>query len=509
MSQTTLICNGQLIEFTLPQGNDPFHWVGCVLTMLTGPAAGLSTHIVGINPQNYNVQIAAFDGGVRPQQGNQYIVNGFPYGGMGFGFNPATGALTQVNTSVNIPLAFTPNAPPSAWGLVNGLMPGGVNSDYTAPDQQDPLLAFAVPNPNGNGGVLVPIPSLHRADLIAATNAMNNVAILRQVMYRPNTIDHPNFTGSNPNPGGFNPLWDGITPGQGSWDVDNQGTGVPDSVWVDLGLPVRHTADGRAYKPLIAVLILDMDGRLNLNAHGSLAQTQGGYYNSPNVKGYQSVMPPALQNLDPGPGSTQLPGALGTAAGHQAFFAGPVGTTFSTPPINIPRGQGTGPAEVNLLPLFRVAGGPANFSSSSYQNLLTGNGTSMGRYGSNGVPGIRGTGSVLSQNRAFPYNGDVNGKTYWSNFAIPGNANAIFDAYGSPGDHQTLGAVGLDRAGRPLYISLGGPLANGPYDIDLSHNAPHAVDLAPVNDPFGAAESSASSGVTIATRPRSRSDCSA
>ena len=163
MGQTRLICNGQLIEFTLPQGNDPFHWVGCVLTMLNGPAAGLSTHIVGINPQNFNVQIAAFDGGVQPQQGNQYIVNGFPYGGMGFGFNPGKGDLSQVNTSVNLPLAFTPNAPPSAWGLVNGLMPGGVNSDYTAPDQQDPLLAFAVPDPSNNGGVLVPIPSLHRS----------------------------------------------------------------------------------------------------------------------------------------------------------------------------------------------------------------------------------------------------------------------------------------------------------------------------------------------------------
>ena len=97
-------------------------------------------------------------------------------------------------------------------------------------------------------------------------------------------------------------------------------------MWVDLGLPVRHTTDGRAYKPLFAVLFLDMDGRLNLNAHGSSAQTGGGYYNSPNVHQYQSVMPPVLSNLDSGPGSTQLPGALGAAAANQAFFAGPVGT---------------------------------------------------------------------------------------------------------------------------------------------------------------------------------------
>ena len=55
--------------------------------------------------------------------------------------------------------------------------------------------------------------------------------------------------------------------------MDNDGDGVPDSVWVDLGMPVRSTADGRLYKPLFAILCVDLDGRLNLNAHGSLAQT--------------------------------------------------------------------------------------------------------------------------------------------------------------------------------------------------------------------------------------------
>ena len=55
--------------------------------------------------------------------------------------------------------------------------------------------------------------------------------------------------------------------------MDNDGDGVPDSIWVDLGMPARAAKDGRLYKPLFAILSLDMDGRLNLNAHGSLAQT--------------------------------------------------------------------------------------------------------------------------------------------------------------------------------------------------------------------------------------------
>ena len=166
----------------------------------------------------------------------------------------------------------------------------------------------------------------------------------------------------------------------------------------------------------------------------------------------------------------------------------------------MPRGQGTGPAEVNLLPLFRNPSSFASISNTNYAAVLSGSGNLTGRYGppsnmpsGSGVPGLSGTGSLLTQNASFPYNSDVNGNTYWANFAVPGftptNASPnIFDAYGTPPDPQTFGAYALDRAGRPLYISLGGPLVNGPYDLDLTRNAPHAVNQVTVNNPFGAAE---------------------
>ena len=38
-------------------------------------------------------------------------------------------------------------------------------------------------------------------------------------------------------------------------DVDNDGDGTPDSVWVDFGYPVQATADGKLFKPLVAVLL--------------------------------------------------------------------------------------------------------------------------------------------------------------------------------------------------------------------------------------------------------------
>ena len=82
-------------------------------------------------------------------------------------------------------------------------------------------------------------------------------------------LDHPNFTGSNPN---FNPVLGrryGGEPANGTWTTTATGCRTAcGSIW---GMPVRSTADGRLYKPLFAILCTDLDGRLNLNAHGSLA----------------------------------------------------------------------------------------------------------------------------------------------------------------------------------------------------------------------------------------------
>src|SRR5262249_38908352 len=41
-----------------------------------------------------------------------------------------------------------------------------------------------------------------------------------------------------------------------------------DSVWVDIGLPPRKW-NGKWIKPLVAALVMDLDGRVNLSAHGN------------------------------------------------------------------------------------------------------------------------------------------------------------------------------------------------------------------------------------------------
>ena len=113
-----------------------------------------------------------------------------------------------------------------------------------------------------------------------------NVALLRQICLRPNPVDHPNFSGSNPNMDGLsnfttNIVWQTSTSPTPPWDVDNDGDGVPDSVWIDLGYPVQSTADGRLYKPLFAILCLDLDGRLNVNTTGTTEQIAASHTATP------------------------------------------------------------------------------------------------------------------------------------------------------------------------------------------------------------------------------------
>ena len=436
----TAVCGGQLLAFTVP---DPMHKVGCTMTMMSGAASGLSTRIVGLEPVAAKktptvAHILPFPGNVVPAVGDSYIINGFPYSGMGFGYNPKSGVLDDKDPTYG-PIAFLPN------NFKNWNPPGGTNCDYTAPDFQDLLLAFGGPG-NASGSFMVPIPSLHRADLIkywANISDSKNADwkqippdLLRQIMFRPSPWDHPTFAAStNPN---FNPVWDGVTPNAGQWDVDNDGDGIPDSVWVDLGFPVRNTIDGRPYKPLFAILCLDLDGRLNVNAHGTLAQSLPAYY-QPISLPYAGGLPEDASL--PSPPKTVFAGSAGSAA--------------------LSRGQGYGPAEVNLAPLFTNKPGTfanpysdqSSFNFTEFQYLFggynSGNNPQLGRYGESVQPvqsaraGWANNYSPLSWNRWFPY-----GESYWG--VVSGTA--VPDAFGSPPDTQGFGAVGLDVAGRPCMF---------------------------------------------------------
>ena len=94
----------------------------------------------------------------------------------------------------------------------------------------------------------------------------------------------------------------------GTNDVQNifGRTGGNDSVLLDLGYPTLVTPDGRKYKPLFAPLIVDLDGKININTVGNVrAGTQG--QGSNQGLGPWEVSPMWVLN----PSATSYPGPSG------------------------------------------------------------------------------------------------------------------------------------------------------------------------------------------------------
>ena len=467
---------GQIFEFDVPPfpaaspmyRPTPYHYLGCVMTMITGQAAGRSAHIVGVNSSGSKLQAVLFDSG-QPSNGDYYVVNQPAFSGAGAGFDPSTGNLDLRVGSYEVGLL--PNVAKASVGAVDPTL-GGMNEDYDAADFQNMFLGTPpVPSSSNPLGFRL-TPSFHRPDLIAywarragAGNAgdfIRNgpVDLVRSVLLRPVPADHPYFPG-NPLSGttAFDPV-------NGPWDVDNDGDGIADSVWIDLGMPIRSTPDGRKYKPLFAIYCMDLDGRLNLNVHGTMAQTSAAYYN-------------AVQ------ATAELPAPLNVAR----FADGGAGQAQ----YNLPRGLGMGPADVNLLPLFI---GASADPLTMYQAVLGGMTTMQldGRWGDYALavggqmprPGLAANDSQLDNS--------ITNLLYYSRWAsYAGNywgyltgTNYQLDAFASPPDLVAAGAVGLDVAGRPIYSSMGRDfhLPDVPYKINVGLDAPRGASTpAPANVP--------------------------
>ena len=133
----------------------------------------------------------------------------------------------------------------------------GGNAPYTYPDLNNFFLAAV----NAYGQVLT--PSYHRTWLFNPNNAFNDMtnanwtnAQGKYLTLRPRPAEHPQF-----------PIPDDAT-----GDVKNLlwTEGGNDSIWIDLGAPVMTAPDGTQYKMLFAPLIVDLDGRINLNTAGNI-----------------------------------------------------------------------------------------------------------------------------------------------------------------------------------------------------------------------------------------------
>ena len=359
----------------------------------------------------------------RPVVGDRVLLNGRPFNGTGFGYNPLASA---VDPKLNPNYALQPNQ----LGQTDAnFLSGDADESYDAVDFQNMALAGIIPtDPTiASDGVLV-IPSFHRPELVNYWVANDTTKLERAIM-RPMPWNHPDFDGSNSQltlPRNYTPVQltaflsrlAGVDPSNPTqrinpWDVDNDGDRVPDSIWVDLGFPVQTTADGRQVRPLFAFLCTDLDGRINLNTAGSAGHVTG------------LLARNATTTLARGAASSSLP--IG-----QALGAAEINPGYDT---------------VNSYPLFRNAN-----STDQYFTMLA------SRYGVGQPPGVVGMDLFASVKL----------------FEFPTNyfTGSTGKAYMSPPDIFGELSVGLDHRGQPTYdtpaISRANLLWDSPYEFDVT-----------------------------------------
>jgi hypothetical protein len=443
------------------------YYSGCVLTVITGNCKGQSTRITHYEPVDVNAgsspalfRVESFENGQVPNANDLFVVNDKPFSGTGLGSH-GDGTYRNDSTDANgRPLALMPHlAGYRNRALAQQALAGGANEPWDAFDYQNPWLTAVQTDASGN--VTRVFPAFHRPDLInyweqflqsqgtpSSLSDPANRDLLRQIMFRPlggTNSDHLQFDGSNFS---FNAI-------NGPWDVDNDGDGVWDSIWIDPGLPLATAPDGRKMKRLVAIMIRDLDGRVHVNAQGH-------------------------------------PEFAKDYARPDGAVAGPLaGSSPGTPFPDLPRGLGYGPAEINFLNLFQFNGESAAVAAASYRRLLQGTDASTGeaipgRYGFDGAITNAGMNAML--NRRPGLSGPSNAMTPSNDplsviktqgFGL-GYAAGVFSNYGSPSDVWGRGAMALDYAGQPYpfyqgqntdWLSDGSQMTaeinDNPYEISL------------------------------------------
>jgi hypothetical protein len=95
--------------------------------------------------------------------------------------------------------------------------------------------------------------------------------LMKYKVLRPRPAEHPNF----PPPEDAGGDVKNFLGGPGYWDPIQQKFCNNDSFWVDPGLPPMTGPDGKPFKMLAAMLIVDLGGRVDVNAHGNVRGTSG------------------------------------------------------------------------------------------------------------------------------------------------------------------------------------------------------------------------------------------
>ena len=190
--------------------------------------------------------------------------------------------------------------------------------EYTYPDINNLFLAYDTIDPTTGRRILV--PSFHRPDLFSSRRQTGNFSDLytsagtMRLVMRPHSGNlHPDgatyifpnaafqaqsgntsrliqpfpFTVDSDNDGTINEMgiYSAATGGENGYDldVDLNGDGKPDGIWIHLGHDLVDLPDGRQFVPLYSFYILDGDAQINLNTAGNMQGyfVNGAVYNTP------------------------------------------------------------------------------------------------------------------------------------------------------------------------------------------------------------------------------------
>ncbi len=302
-----------------------------------------------------------------PTTGSVVFTPAYPY-------NPAAYANMRVIGSD--PAVASGNyitGPTSLYGLGN---PDaiGMDEDYDACDLENWFLAIQ----SADGQVM--IPSFHRPGILsaddwtaAARNSSGNVinAARRSKILRPRQTDNSPLFPADPSV--VNTDLTSAQSGKLTYDIDNDGDGVTDSVWLDLGYPVQRDPNGKLYKPLFAFMILGLNGRMPLNTVGNLQARAIGDPTNNVVGGTPAVTYPTSSGQVPYPGNY-----AGASTVRNPLLSSQV--FFDTPLYDHTSHIGFSVNEIN--PKFALQNAPSNMFPASGPDAT---GTSYSQYDNVGV----------------------------------------------------------------------------------------------------------------------------
>lgn len=271
---------------------------GCILSVVSGSAEGYSGRIVSSfwdGANNLQLVVPTDTNGINLNainNGDRIIINGRDFTGIGAGnqiggnvdFDDAAGLSPRLGEGI-----LTPNRKgQSRADLVNGNAGLGIepyipfnnstNEYYDLPDENNFFLSGEV------GGDF--IPSFHRDRHYAEGRSVIGTSAFdaRGFSFRPLFIEDDINSSAQDAGAGNDSFFGRYNRMDGSLevainsddglDVDSDGDGENDAVWIDIGLPLQTDSQGRQFKPLVAYRIIDMDSRVNINVHGNYADSE-------------------------------------------------------------------------------------------------------------------------------------------------------------------------------------------------------------------------------------------